>query len=89
MPAHLFRFEAIDLLAGCDRRLGISIARRFMVGDRLRRQRCGLSARSQRRRARGKSKGEFQKMATFHDISLSRHGGVMQGDFDRGEMNAR
>jgi hypothetical protein len=32
--------------------------------------RLGLGARGQRRRARGKSKGEFQKVAAFHDISL-------------------
>jgi hypothetical protein len=36
----------------------------------MRRQRCCLRARSQRRGARGKSKGEFQKVAAFHDISL-------------------
>jgi hypothetical protein len=38
----------------------------------LRREGCGLSlsARGERHRARGKSKGEFQKVAAFHDISL-------------------
>ena len=40
------------------------------AAERLRHQRRGLRARGQRRRARGKSKGEFQKMAAFHDISL-------------------
>ena len=73
-PAHLFGREAIDLVTGGDRGMGISIAwlRRLLAGDRLRHQRRGLRARGQRRRAGGKSKGEFQKMAAFHDISSMR-----------------
>jgi hypothetical protein len=71
-PTHLFGRQAIDLVAGGERRLRIAVSRRQVLGERLRRERCGLSlgARGQRRRARGKSKGEFQKVAAFHDISL-------------------
>ena len=70
-PAHLFRREAIDLLARSDGRLCIRIERQFgVVGERRRHQRGGLRARCKRDAAGGKSKGEFQKMAAFHDISL-------------------
>jgi hypothetical protein len=37
----------------------------------MRQQRRGPCARGQRGSGRGKSKGQFQKMAAFHDISLS------------------
>jgi hypothetical protein len=37
----------------------------------MRQQWRGPCARGQRGSARGKSKGQFQKMAAFHDISLS------------------
>ena len=69
-PTHLFGRQAIDLVAGGERGLRIAISRRQILGERLRRERYGLGARGQRRRARGKSKGEFQKVAAFHDISL-------------------
>jgi hypothetical protein len=71
-PAHLFGRKTIRLVAGRNRRtrLGVSRRRPAIRGKRLRREGCGLSARGQRRRARGKSKGEFQKVAAFHDISL-------------------
>ena len=72
-PAHLFGRKAIDLVAGRDRRLRLGVSGRLAVfGKRLRREGCGLclGARGQRRRARGKSKSEFQKVAAFHDISL-------------------
>jgi hypothetical protein len=36
----------------------------------MRRKRRGLRARGHRGSARGKSKGEFQKVAAFHDVSL-------------------
>jgi hypothetical protein len=40
----------------------------------MRRKRGCLRARGKRRSARGKSKGEFQKVAAFHDISSVGHG---------------
>jgi len=71
-PAHFFRREAIDLLARSDGRLGIRIDGQFgVVGERRRHQRHGPRARCKRNTARGKSKGEFQKVAAFHHISSS------------------
>jgi hypothetical protein len=70
----LFGRKTIRLVAGRNRRarLGVSGRRPAVCGERLRCEGCGLglSARGERRRARGKSKGEFQKVAAFHDISL-------------------
>jgi hypothetical protein len=71
-PAHFFRREAIDLLARSDGRLCIRIDGKFgIVGERRRHQRRGLRTRCKRDAARGKSKGEFQKVAAFHHISSS------------------
>ena len=42
----------------------------LILRKRVRHQRRGLRARSQRGGAGGKSKGEFQEVAAFHDISL-------------------
>ena len=71
-PARFFRREAIDLLTRRDGGLGIRIDGQFgVVGERRRHQRRGLRARCKRNAARGKSKGEFQKMAAFHQISSS------------------
>lgn len=67
---HLFGRKTIRFLAGRDRRARISVSRRQPVGERLWREGCCLSTPSQRYRARGKSKGKFQKVAAFHDISL-------------------
>jgi hypothetical protein len=87
-PAHLFRLETVDLVFGGDGGLGIIRGRQPTVfGQRLRHQRCGLRTRGKRCSARGKSEGEFQKVAAFHDISLSGARRVMPGDFDRAEMN--
>jgi hypothetical protein len=71
-PAHLFGLEGVDVLLGSDRVTGLlTSGRQSSVGcERVRRQRCCLRACSQRRGAGGKSKGEFQKVAAFHDISL-------------------
>ena len=68
-PAHFFGRQAIDLVSGGDG--GMRIARRqpSVSVKRLRHQRSGLRARSQRRGARGQSNGEFQKVAAFHGIS--------------------
>jgi hypothetical protein len=61
----------IDIVLGDHRGFGGLAARRH---DRLlrrnRRQWCSLRARSKRACARNKSKGEFQKVTAFHDISL-------------------
>jgi hypothetical protein len=51
--------------------VGVDFRQRSILKQRMRRQRCGLHARGQRGGACGKSKGDFQKMAAFHDISLS------------------
>ena len=88
-PAHFFRREAIDLLARRDGGLGIRIDGQFgVVGERRRHQRRGLRARCKRDAARGKSKGEFQKVAAFHHISSSVCW-VRRREFRCAEMNAR
>jgi hypothetical protein len=71
-PPHFFGLEAVDILLGGDRRAGLCIRRRqsSVFCERMRRQRRCLRARSQSRGAGGESKGEFQKVAAFHDISL-------------------
>jgi hypothetical protein len=69
-PAHLFGRKAIDLLTGDDGGMGVFSSRRLVIAERLRHQGGGLRAGGQGRCARGKSNGEFQKMAAFHDISL-------------------
>jgi hypothetical protein len=69
-PAHLFRPELIDIVLRDDRGFRALAARRQeALLWRNRRQRRRLRARSKRRRACNKSKGEFQKVAAFHDIS--------------------
>jgi hypothetical protein len=88
-PAHFFRREAIDLLARRDGGLGIRIDGQFgVVGERRRHQRRGLRARCKRDAARGKSKGEFQKVSAFHDISSS-VGCARRSEFQRSKMNVR
>ena len=88
-PAHFFRREAIDLLARRDGRLGIRTSGQFgVVGERRLHQRRGLRARCKRDAARGKSKGEFQKVAAFHHISSSVCC-VRRIEFRCAEMNAR
>ena len=88
-PAHFFRREAIDLLARSDGGLRIRIDGQLgVVGERRRHQRRGLSARCKRDAARGKSKGEFQKVAAFHHISSSVCY-AREREFRGAEMNAR
>jgi hypothetical protein len=72
-PAHLFRLQMFHLVPGGDSGTGILVRRRqpSVLRERMRHQRCGPCTRGQRGSARGKSKGEFQKMAAFHDIVLS------------------
>jgi hypothetical protein len=70
-PAHLFRLEAIYLVLRGNCGTGLLPCRRqSSVGEWLWRQRCSLRAGSQGRGAGGEPKGEFQKVAAFHDISL-------------------
>jgi hypothetical protein len=59
-----------------------------VVGKRRRHQWGGLRARRERDAARGKSKGEFQKVAAFHHISSSVCW-VQESEFRGAEMNAR
>ena len=88
-PAHFFRREAIDLLARGHGGLGIRTSGQFgVVGERRRHQRRGLRARCKRDAARGKSKGEFQKVAAFHHISSSVCC-LREREFRGAEMNAR
>jgi len=69
---HLLGRKTIHLVAGRDRRarIGVSGRQPAVCSERLWREGCCLSTPSQRHRARGKSKSEFQKVAAFHDISL-------------------
>ena len=71
-PAHFLGFEPIDFLFGGDGGMRIGIGSGLTIrNQRLRRQRCGLCACGERDAARRKSKGEFQKVPAFHDISSS------------------
>jgi hypothetical protein len=70
--AYFQRLEAIDFIARGDRGLGIRIGgKRTARGERLRHQGCRLRRSGERDAACGKSKGEFQKVPAFHDISSS------------------
>src|SRR5437016_4018657 len=69
-PAHFFGLEMIDFIPRCDGGMGIGVGGEpAILIERLRHQRCGLRARGKGGRAGGKSKGEFQKVPAFHDIS--------------------
>ena len=72
VPADLFRLEALHLALAGHGGTGRFIYRRQLSAfcQRLRRQRRGLGAGSQRGGSGRKSKGDFQKMTAFHDISL-------------------
>jgi hypothetical protein len=67
-PAHFFRLEMIDLFARGNRRMGILVGRPAF-DQRLRHQGRGPRGRSKRDAASRKSKGKFQKVPAFHDIS--------------------
>ena len=71
MPAHLLRFEPIDVFLGDHRGFGVSRRGRGRWGAH-RRQRRGLRARRKRRGTCGKTKSNFYKVTTFHDIFLFR-----------------
>ena len=69
--AHLFGLKTVHLVFTDDR-----VARLFVrrwqrpVRQRMRHQRRGVGAGGQHGCAGGNSKGEFQKVAALHDISL-------------------
>jgi hypothetical protein len=69
-PAHGFGLEAASFFGGGDRGMCIRRRQPATVIKRLRRQRRGLDAGGKRGGSGGKSKGDFQKVAAFHDISL-------------------
>jgi hypothetical protein len=72
-PADFFGLQVIDIVSRHHRRFRAFTARRHETLSRCnRRLRRGLRARGKRRSAHGYSKGEFQKVAAFHDISLFR-----------------
>ena len=70
-PAHLFGLEAVHLVAGGDGGTDVRAAgRQLLAFQWMWHQRRGLRAGGKRRRARGNSHSDFQKVAAFHDISL-------------------
>jgi hypothetical protein len=71
-PVDLLGLEMLDLSLGRNRRMNILIFWRqpLISAKRVRRQRRRLRARGQRGGSGGKSNGELQKVAAFHDISL-------------------
>src|SRR5882672_6784140 len=71
-PAHFFGLETIHLVFADNSGTRVFVrGRQPSVGcKRMRRKRCGMGAGGQRCGAGGKSKGEFQKVAAFHDIFL-------------------
>jgi len=69
-PAHFFRLQPLDLLARSDRGMGILMSRqRISLDQRMRHQWCSPRARGERHATCRKSKGEFQKVPAFHDVS--------------------
>jgi hypothetical protein len=88
-PADLFGLETVHFVPRDNGGTGIFIRRRqpSILRKRLRQQRRGLRARGERNRTRGKSDGEFQKVAAFHDIFLLVLRRVMHGEFECVEMN--
>jgi hypothetical protein len=73
VPPHLFGLQVFHLIARGDGGTGILIRRRqpSVLCERMRQKRCCPCTRGECGGTRGKSKGEFQKMAAFHDIFLS------------------
>ena len=76
VPAHLFGLQMFHLLTGGYGGTSVLIRRRqpSVLRERMRRKRRGLRARGKCGSAHGKSKGKFQKVAAFHDISSVGHG---------------
>ena len=85
MP-HLFGLQMFHLVACGDSGTGILVRwrQRPVLCERMRHKRCCPCARGECGGARGKTKGEFQKMAAFHDIFLSvRAGAARYGSINR------
>src|SRR5213080_530737 len=72
-PPHLFRLQMIYLVTGSDSGTGILVRRRqpSVLCERMRHQRCCPCTGGECGGACSKSKGQFQKVAAFHDIFLS------------------
>ena len=90
-PAHLFGRETIHLVAGRDRRARLGVSRRQpSFGERLRRRAARPRALAASAAAPAANpKASFRKWRRSMTSPWSRQCGVMRGDFDRGEMNAR
>ena len=85
MP-HLFGLQILHLVPVGDSGTGILVRwrQRPVLCERMRHKRCCPCARGECGGARGKTKGEFQKMAAFHDIFLSvRAGAARYGSINR------
>jgi hypothetical protein len=76
-----FGLQMLHLVPVGDGGTGILVRRRqrSVLCERMRHQRCCPRTRGECGGARGKSKGQFQKVAAFHDIFLS----VRASDADR------
>jgi hypothetical protein len=71
VPAHLLRLQMIDIVLRNHGGFRAIAMRRYQARFRRdRRQRRSLRSGSKRPRACNNSKGEFQKVAAFHNISL-------------------
>jgi hypothetical protein len=69
-PANLLGLELASLFGAGDRGLHVRGRRRTLAIKRLRRQRRSLYAGGKGGGSGGKTQGEFQKVAAFHDVSL-------------------
>jgi hypothetical protein len=88
-PTHLFGLEMIDLVLPDDRGLrGFRARRRQTLTRRNRRQRRSVRTCSKRGGARGRSKGEFEKVAALHRYPPLRMANRGE-DFCWVEMNGR
>ena len=73
-PAHFFGLDSVHIVLRDHCRFRAFAARRSQtLRRRNRRQRRSIRAGSKRRSTSGKSKGDFQKVAAFHDIFLLVH----------------
>jgi hypothetical protein len=72
-PSYFFGLQMLHLVPVSDGGTGILVRRRqrSVLCERMRHQRCCPCTRGECGGARGKSKGQFQKVAAFHDIFLS------------------
>jgi hypothetical protein len=69
--AHLYGLKTVHLVFTDDRVARLFVRRwQRAVRQRMRRKRRGVGTGGQHGCAGGKSKGEFQKVAALHDISL-------------------